>query len=151
MGLVLNLKKTLKNLAETILAELSCLYMRHRVRQTSKRRGSYLSTGSLPSRLTRVDLPTIIVTSSAGTSAKTIMKDSTKQALNHVRDWVIDLIEDYDKNKPVDRMYDKLAIIDEWYECLNPEIDDEVIILDKISEEEYNDYVDYMNDGLERS
>jgi len=150
MGLALNLKKTLKNLAKTILAELSCLYMRHRVRQTLKRRGSYLSTGSLPSHLTREVLPTTIATSSADTSAKIIMKDNTEQVVEHIHDWVVSLIEDYDKNGTVDQIYDKLAIIDEWYEFLNPDDEHEVLIIDKISEEEYNDFVDYMNNDLER-
>ena len=36
---------------------------------------------------------------------------------------------------------------DEWFD---PKDDLEVIAIDEISEDDYNSFVDYMNDGMER-
>ena len=74
----------------------------------------------------------------------------TIEIVDHIRRWAIDKIDEYD-TMPVDRIYDKLAIIDEYHEWINPqdkEID--VVTLDEISKDQYDDFVDYMNDGIER-
>ena len=53
---------------------------------------------------------------------------------------------------PVDRIYDKLSIIDEYHEWINPQDEEiDVVTLDEISKDQYDDFVDYMNDGIERA
>ena len=71
---------------------------------------------------------------------------STEEIVLNVRDWVISKVQDYD----VDRMYDKMALMQEFDEWFNPEEDLDVISLDYITQEQYNDYVD-LNDGIERA
>jgi len=56
------------------------------------------------------------------------------------------MVQDYD----VDRMYDKMALMQEFDEWFNPEEDLDVISLDYITQEQYDDYVD-LNDGIERA
>lgn len=49
----------------------------------------------------------------------------------------------------VDQIYDKLSIVDEFDEWLNMDLEgQDIIVVDMITEEQYNDYVDYMNDGI---
>ena len=45
-----------------------------------------------------------------------------------------------------------MALIDEFHEWLDIDNKDEleIVTLDEINEDEYNDFVDYMNDGMER-
>ena len=49
-------------------------------------------------------------------------------------------------------IYDQLALIDEFHEWLDINEQDtlEVVTLDEIKEDDYDDFVDYMNDGIER-
>ena len=148
MGLVQNLKRTLTNWADKILVELSCLYIKQVAKQTSKKQNNSLHTESLPNHLTQEDLPTTIVTSSAGTSEKTIMME-TEEIVADVRQWAIDKVAEYN-GKGVDRIYDMLSIMAEFDEWFDPQEDLEVISLDEISKEQYDDFTDYMNDGVER-
>ena len=144
MGLVQNLKKTLTNTAERILVELSCLYIRQLAKQTSKKQDNSSSTESLQNPLTQEDLHTTIATSSAGTSEKIIMME-TEDIVAHVRGWAINAI---DSKAKIEEIYDQLAIIDEFHEWLNPKDKElEILSLDEISEEEYDNYVD----GIERA
>ena len=146
MGLVQNLKTTLNDWVDKILVELSCLYIKQLAKQTSKKQDNSSLTESLPNPLTLEDLPTTIATSSAGTSEKTIMME-TEDIVAEIRQWAINKIDSYSE-EGVERIYDQLAIIDEFYEWLNikdPEL--EIVSLDEISEEEYDNYVD----GIERS
>ena len=66
-----------------------------------------------PNPLTQEDQHTTIATSSADTSEKTTMEtDVVMQA----RDWAIKRIEEMATTESVDQIYDRLAMMDEWYE-----------------------------------
>ena len=144
MGLVQNLKRTLNDWVDKILVELSCHYIKHLAKQTLKKPDSSSPTGYSPNHLTQVDLPTTIATSSAGTSEKTIMME-TEEIVADVRQWAIDKVEEYN-GKGVDRIYDQMAIMAEFDEWFDPKEDLEVISLDEISKDQYDDFVDYMKD-----
>ena len=145
MGLVRNLKKTLNDWVDKILVELSCHYIKHLAKQTSKKQNNSSSKESLPNPLTQEDLPTTIVTSSADTSEKTTMME-TEQVVMHIRQWAVDKVQEYN-NKGVDRIYDSFAIMAEFDEWFEPKDDLEVISLDEISEDEYDEFTE----GVERS
>ena len=140
MGLVQNLKKTLNGWVDKILVELSCHYIKHLAKQTSRKQDNSSSTESLPNPLTQGDLPTTIATSSAGTSEKTIMME-TEEIVADVRQWAIDKVEEYN-GKGVDRIYDMMAIMAEFDEWFDPQEDLEVVSLDEITKDEYNDYLE---------
>ena len=71
----------------------------------------------------------------------------TEDIVAHVRSWALDKIESYDGDD-VSKIYDQMAIVDEFDEWLQPKTDElEIVSLDEISEEEYDNYVD----GIERS
>ena len=142
MGLVQNLKRTLNDWVDKTLVELSCLYIKQVAKQTLKKQDNSLSTESLPNHLTQEDLPTTIATSSAGTSEKTIMME-TEEIVADVRQWAIDKVEEYN-GKGVDRIYDQMAIMAEFDEWFDPKEDLEVISLDEISKDQYDDFVDHM-------
>ena len=148
MGLVQNLKRTLNDWVDKILVELSCHYIKHLAKQTLKKQDNSSSTESLPNPLTQEDLPTTIVTSSAGTSEKTIMME-TEEIVADVRQWAIDKVQEYN-GKGIDRIYDQMAIMAEFDEWFDPKEDLEVVSLDEISQEQYDDFVDY-SDGIERA
>ena len=147
MGLVQNLKRTLTNWVDRTLVELSCLYIKQVAKQTSKKQNNSLSTESLPNHLTQEDLPTTIVTSSAGTSEKTIMVE-TEEIVSEVREWAIGKVQEYTE-QGVERIYDQMAIMEEFDEWFDPKEDLEVVSLDEITEQQYDDFVE-NNDGVER-
>ena len=147
MGLVQNLKRTLANWADKILVELSCLYIKQVAKQTSKKQDNSLSTESSPNHLTQEDLPTTMVTSSAGTSEKIIMVE-TEEIVSEVREWAIGKVQEYN-DKGVERIYDQMAIMEEFDEWFDPKEDLEVVSLDEITEQQYDDFVE-NNDGVER-
>ena len=147
MGLVQNLKRTLTNWVDKILVELSCLYIKQVAKQTSKKQDNSLSTESLPNHLTQEDLPTTIVTSSAGTSEKTIMME-TEEIVSEVREWAIGKVQEYN-GKGVERIYDQMAIMEEFDEWFDPEENLEIVSLDEITEEQYDAFVE-NNDGVGR-
>ena len=66
-----------------------------------------------------------------------------------VRQWAIDKVQEYN-GKGIDRIYDQMAIMAEFDEWFDPKEDLEVVSLDEISEEQYDDFVDY-SDGIERA
>ena len=140
MGLVQNLKRTLTNWVDRTLVELSCLYIKQVAKQTSKKRNNSLHTESLPNHLTQEDLPTTIVTSSAGTSEKTIMVE-TEEIVFEVREWAIGKVEEY-QGKGIERIYDQMAIMEEFDEWFDPKEDLEVVSLDKITKQQYDDFVE---------
>ena len=148
MGLVQNLKKTLNDWVDKILVELSCHYIKHLAKQTLKKQNNSSSTESLPNPLTQEDLHTTIATSSAGTSEKTIMME-TEEIVADVRQWAIDKVQEYN-GKGIERIYDQMAIMAEFDEWFDPKEDLEVVSLDEISQEQYDDFVDY-SDGIERA
>ena len=116
MGLVRNLKKTLSNLAEKILVELSYHYIKQRAKQTSKRRDNYSSMESSPNPLTTECQHTTIATSSTGTSEKIIMTATTEDIVAHVRGWSLDRAADMSISKE-----DARSILAEFYEWIEPE------------------------------
>ena len=142
MGLVQNLKRTLNCWVDKILVELSCHYIKHLAKQTSKKQDNSSSMESLPNPLTQEDLPTTIVTSSAGTSEKTIMME-TEEIVADVRQWAIDKVQEYN-GKGIERIYDQMALMAEFDEWFDPQEDLEVISLDEISKDQYDDFVDHM-------
>ena len=147
MGLVQNLKKKLNALGDKILVELSCLYIRQLAKQTTKKQDNSSPTTSSQNHLTTEPRGTTIATSSAGTSEKIIMKMETEDIVAHVREWAIDKIDSYSE-KGIEHIYDQMAVIDEFYEWIDIKGDElEIVSLDEISEEEYDNYVD----GIERS
>ena len=144
MGLVQNLKKTLNGWVDKILVELSLAYIKQLAKQTLKKQDNCSSTESLPSPLTQEDQRSIIATSSADTSEKITMME-TEQVVVHIRQWAIDKVEEY-HGKGIERIYDQMAIMDEFDEWFDPKDDLEVISLDEISEEEYDEFTE----GVER-
>ena len=113
MVLVQNLRKTLSNSASKILADLLSVFIRRRAKLILKKPDNSSSTESLPNPLTQENPNTTIVTSSADTSEKTTMEtDVVMQA----RDWAINRIEEMATTESVDQIYDRLAMMDEWYE-----------------------------------
>jgi hypothetical protein len=69
----------------------------------------------------------------------------TEQVVVHIRKWAIDKVEEYN-GKGIERIYDQMAIMDEFDEWFDPKDDLEVISLDEISEEEYDEFTE----GVER-
>ena len=143
MDLVQNLKRTLNDWVDKILVELSCHYIKHLAKQTLKKPDNSSSMESLPNPLTQEDLPTTIVTSSADTSEKTIMME-TEEIVADVRQWAIDKVQEYN-GKGIDRIYDQMALMAEFDEWFDPQEDLEVISLDEISKDQYDDFVDHKN------
>ena len=143
MGLVQNLKKTLNDWGDKILVELSSAYIKQLAKQTLKKQDNSSSTESLPNPLTQEDLPTTIATSSAGTSEKTIMME-TEEIVADVRQWAIDKVQEYN-HQGIERIYDQMALMAEFDEWFDPQEDLEVISLDEISKDQYDDFVDHKN------
>ena len=148
MGLAQNLKRILNDWVDKTLVALSSAYIKQLAKQTLKKQDNSSSTESLPNPLTQEDLHTTIATSSAGTSEKTIMME-TEEIVADVRQWAIDKVQEYN-GKGIDRIYDQMAIMAEFDEWFDPKEDLEVVSLDEITEEQYDDFVDY-SDGIERA
>jgi hypothetical protein len=120
MGLVQNLKKTLKNMVGKILVELSSHYIKQRAKQISKRQDNSLRTMSLRNRLTTEPQRSTIATSSQGTSEKIIMETATEEIVGHVYQWAMDRIETMTKSKPTDDQFkDAMAIAGEFEEWID--------------------------------
>ena len=88
-----------------------------------------------------------MATSSAGTSEKIIMVE-TEEIVSEVREWAIGKVQEYN-DKGVERIYDMMAIMAEFDEWFDPKEDLEVVSLDEITEQQYDDFVE-NNDGVER-
>ena len=123
MDLVQNLKKTLSNLAEKILVELSYHYIKQRAKQTTKRQDNYSQTTYSQSPLTTESQRSTIATSSQGTTEKIIMNATTEGIVAHVREWSLDRAADKSISKA-----DARSILAEFYEWIDPE-DDELVIV----------------------
>jgi hypothetical protein len=148
MGLAQNLKRILNDWVDKTLVALSSAYIKQLAKQTSRKQNNSFSTEFSQNPLTQGDLPTTIVTSSAGTSEKIIMME-TEEIVADVRQWAIEKVEEY-SGKGVERIYDQMAIMAEFDEWFDPKEDLEVVSLDEISQEQYDDFVDY-SDGIERA
>jgi len=123
MGLVRNLKKTLTNLAERILVELSYHYIKQKAKQTLRKPDSYSPIMSSRKDLTTDPQGTTIATSSTGTSEKIIMTATTEDIVAHVRGWSLDRAANMDISKQ-----DARAILAEFYEWIEPEGDELEIV-----------------------
>ena len=133
MGLLSNLKKRLNDWVDVTLAELSSAYIKQVAKQTSRKQDNCSSMESLPNNLTTVHPSTIIVTSSQGTSEKTIMElKTTEDVLAHNRDWAIDRME------KVEFCGDKIALyaeFEDWIELEERDDDElEIISLDLLDD-----------------
>ena len=73
----------------------------------------------------------------------------TEELVADIRQWAIDKVQEYN-GKGVERIYDQFAIMAEFDEWFDPEEDLEVVSLDEISREQYDNFVDY-SDGIERA
>jgi len=123
MGLVQNLKKTLTNLAEKILVELSYHYIKQRAKQTMRRQDNSLSTMSSSNLLTMENLHTTIAMSCPDISEKITMATTTEDIVAHVREWSLDRAADMTIKKE-----DARAILAEFYEWIEPEGDELEIV-----------------------
>ena len=123
MGLVRNLKKTLTNLAEKILVELSYHYIKQRAKQTLERQVNSSSTMSSQNLLTTENQHSTIATSWGGSTEKIIMNATTEDIVAHVRTWSLDRAADMNINKE-----DARAILAEFYEWIEPESDELEIV-----------------------
>jgi hypothetical protein len=72
----------------------------------------------------------------------------TEEIVFEVRQWAIDKVQEYN-GKGVERIYDSFAIMAEFDEWFDPEEDLEIVSLDEITEQQYDDFVE-NNDGVER-
>jgi len=113
MGLVRNLKKTLTNMAERVLVELSYHYIKQRAKQTSKRRDNSSRITYSQSPLTTESQCSTIATSSTGTSEKIIMETAIEPVVQ-VRDWAIDRIESLHGQDRHKNAVALAAEFDEW-------------------------------------
>jgi hypothetical protein len=118
MGLVRNLRKTLSNLAEKILVELSYHYIKQRAKQTLRRPDNSSTTMSSQNPLTTECQHTTIATSSTGTSEKIIMETQI-EPVSQVREWALEKIEKLTQHGNAVDQLNALALIDEFDEWLN--------------------------------
>ena len=118
MGLVRNLKKTLKNTAEKILLELFSHYIKQRAKQTSKRQDNSSTITSSQNPLTTERLPSTIVTSSTGTSEKTTMETQI-EPVPYVREWCIDRIHHLADHGGLEDQFNAVALAEEFDEWIN--------------------------------
>ena len=75
-----------------------------------------------------------------------MMQPDEEKLFNHVRDWAINRVQEFN-GKDVTQIYDQLALIDEFYEWMDPKEDLEVISIDEISEEEFEEFIE----GVDRA
>jgi len=119
MGLVRNLKGTLKNMVRKVLVELSCHYIKQKAKLISKKRDNSLLTEFSRKLLTAEPQRSIIATSSTDTSEKITM-ETTIEPVVQVRDWVVQKIKDTDD-------YDTaIALVAEFEEWLDLDGKDEI-------------------------
>ena len=124
MGRLKNLKKRFSNWVDITLAELCSAYIKQLAKQTSKKRdNSFLMEYSL-NHLATEHRSTTIVTSSQGTSEKTIMRlDKTDEVVDSVRDWSVDKIES------TELVGDKIALYEEFEEWIELDGEDSIEIM----------------------
>ena len=72
----------------------------------------------------------------------------TEEIVSEVREWAIGKVQEYN-GKGVERIYDQLAIMEEFDEWFDPEENLEIVSLDEITEEQYDAFVE-NNDGVGR-
>ena len=127
MGLVLSLKKKLKNWVSIRLAELFSVYIKQRAKQISRKQDNSLSTECLQNPLTMEHQNIIIVTSSQDILEKIIMKPTDEPYVARIRKWSIDRLE------AVESIGAKDAIYKEFEEWIEEEAKD-LLVLESITE-----------------
>jgi hypothetical protein len=73
----------------------------------------------------------------------------TEEIVSEVREWAISKVQEYN-SKGVERIYDSCAILAEFDEWFDPKEDLEVVSLDEITQQQYDDFVEH-SDGIERA
>jgi len=135
MGLVQNLKKTLNYLVDKILVAGSFHYIKHLAKQTTKKQDNSLSTESLPNPLTTENPSSTIVTSSQDTSERTTM--TGQEPVDQARAWAIQRVQEMNTADNTEQIYDRLALMDEWYEWFDLDKMDgmDYLVLEDVTEE----------------
>ena len=126
MGLAQNLKRILNDWVDKTLVALSSAYIKQLAKQTLKKQDNYSSTESSPKHLTTEPQDTIIATSSADTSEKTIMENSIEPIIQ-VREWSIDRIHHLADTGSLEQQFDAVAIAEEFDEWINIPQDQEEV------------------------
>ena len=76
------------------------------------------------------------------------MEKTTEHIVAYVREWAIDRVGDlheevYKNQKDMRNLDDACAVYQEFAEWIEPETQDlEIVSIDEITEEEYNDYIE---------
>ncbi len=112
MGLVLNLKKRLKNWVDRTLAELSSAYITQLAKQTTKKRNNSSVTTSSQNHLMTEHQPTTTVTSFQDTSERTTLEE-TDEVVAHITQWAKKKLEDAVTIGEKDALYREF---EEWIE-----------------------------------
>jgi hypothetical protein len=135
MGLVQNLKKTLNYLVDKILVAGSFHYIKHLAKQTTKKQDNSLPTESSPSPLTTENPSSTIVTSSQDTSERTTM--TGQEPVDQARAWAIQRVQEMNTADNTEQIYDRLALMDEWYEWFDLDKMDgmDYLVLEDVTEE----------------
>jgi len=126
-----------------ILRALLSHYIKQRAKLTLKKQGNSSKTMSSQNHLTTEPQSTTIATSSAGTSEKIIMGQTTEEIVAEIRQWSIDKIHELSETESpkTDKMYyymNAMAIaeeFDEWiteYDDPNYQLD--IMYLEKMQE-----------------
>jgi len=137
MGLVQNLKKMLLSMAEKVLIELFCHYIKQRAKLTTKKQDNYSLTTCLQNPLTTETQHSTIVTSYQGTSEKIIMNQKQMQKICQKQ--VDDIIDRMHVLCAEGRSNDAEALYAEIRDWVVQKRDLEVLSLDYIN--------DLMEDG----
>jgi hypothetical protein len=66
----------------------------------------------------------------------------TEEIVSEVREWAISKVEEY-QGEGIERIYDQIAIMDEFDEWFDPKEDLEILSVDQISEEEFNNFLEH--------
>ncbi|MAK05522.1 MAG: hypothetical protein CMM64_00060 [Rhodospirillaceae bacterium] len=66
----------------------------------------------------------------------------TSELVDYIRHWAIDKVKDYNE-KGVSRIYDQMALMAEFDEWFDPQEDLEIVSVDEISKDEYNDFLEH--------
>ena len=135
MGLVQNLKKTLNYLVDKILVAGSFHYIKHLAKQTTKKQDNSLPMESSPSPLTTENPSSTIVTSSQDTSERTTM--TGQEPVDQARAWAIQRVQEMNTADNTEQIYDRLALMDEWYEWFDLDKMDgmDYLVLEDVTEE----------------
>ena len=135
MDLVQSLKKTLNSWVDKILVATSFHYIKHLAKQTTKKQDNSLPTESSPSPLTTENPSSTIVTSSQDTSERTTM--TGQEPVDQARAWAIQRVQEMNTADNTEQIYDRLALMDEWYEWFDLDKMDgmDYLVLEDVTEE----------------